>query len=423
MQKSILLFVLSIFFLTSCQKADNAPAPEPTAPEVVWNEIPGDAISFVRMHPGAAQKNTYANWKHYQSNDGKTAWRLQNRDISEEAIQTLDMLIAAADVNLIPADGFYTCRHQANMPEYRIEFTRNQKKYQIISISNCLNAAPFNIIIDGKAFIQTTGELGQALQNALTASGITLKVGETAGMIMFDKPLETPPEGFSALSGQSPSQWFDAKFRMDETFAQAIAPIETSIAKLPPPEVACNQAKSQDCSSLMARYTLSIADAMEFQFSTTSASDKVTATLPPANAFESLAKAIQSPIVTAWQDAAPRTEPIHLKWADAAECNMLKGIAKYLEAPENPSCASWTLTSKDFPTAIYYPGIDALWVEPGKDLKPYFDSVNAKRKELKQSKINFSKFNKPSEHRNLFIRLDGKTVSFLTGKDGKTSIE
>lgn len=423
MQKFILLAVLSVLFLTSCQKGDNNPAPEPVAPEVVWKEIPEDAISFVRMHPGAAQKNTYANWKHYQSEDGKTAWRLQNRDISEEAVRALEALITSADANLIPADGYYTCRHQANMPEYRIEFTRNQKKYQIISISNCLNAAPFNIIIDGQFFIQNTGELGQALQKALNDSGIALKVGETAGMLMIEKPLETPPEGFSAATGKSPTLWFDAKFRSDETFAQAIAPIESAIAKLSPPEVACNQAKSPDCSSLMARYTLKVADTMEFQFSVTSSADKVIATLPPADAFESLAKATQSPILTAWQDAAPRTEPIHLKWADAPECNMLKGIAKYLEAPENPSCASWTLTSKDFPTAIYYPGIDALWVEPGKDLKPYFDSVNSKRKELKQSKINFSKFSKPSEHRNLFIRLDGKTVSFLTGKDGKTSIE
>ncbi|MBO4350723.1 MAG: hypothetical protein J6A01_07255 [Proteobacteria bacterium] len=423
MQKYILSFVLLGLFFTSCQKADNAPAPEPAAPEVVWKEIPEDAIAFVRMHPGAAQKNTYANWKHYQSDDGKSTWRLQNRDISDEAVQSLEALITSADNNLIPADGYYTCRHQANMPEYRIEFTKNQKKYQIISISNCLNAAPFNIIVDGKSFIQSTGELGQALQKALNDSGIALKVGETAGMIMFDKPLETPPEGFSAATGESPSLWFDAKFRTDEAFAQAIAPIESAIAKLSPPEIACNQAKSPDCSTLMARYTLKIADAMEFQFSATSSADKVTAPLPPANAFESLAKAIQSPIVTAWQDAAERTEPIHLKWADAAECNMLKGIAKYLEAPENPSCASWTLTSKDFPTAIYYPGIDALWVEPGKDLKTYFDSVNSKRKELKQSKISFSKFSKPSEKRNLFIRLDGKTVSFLTGKDGKTSIE
>ena len=205
-QKQTLSFVFCGFFLTSCNAAQDksdAVAVVPEAPTVTWTEIPEDAIAFIRMHPKAAQKNTYATWKHYRSDDGKTAWRLKNQDISTNAVQALDALVDAigTENDLIPADGFYACRYQENMPEYRVEFQRNQKKYQIVSMSNCLNAAPFNVIIDGKPFIQISGAFGSALQKVLTESGVQLKVGETAAMIMFDKNSGVIPEGFSLLGG------------------------------------------------------------------------------------------------------------------------------------------------------------------------------------------------------------------------------
>ncbi|MBQ4360990.1 MAG: hypothetical protein II767_12130, partial [Proteobacteria bacterium] len=178
-----------ILLCAACQPAVVTPdvsSDAPEAPQEIWDEIPDARISFVRMHPGAAQKNVYVDWKCYENRDTHArVYRVLGRDISEEAVAALDDLRKAAAQDLIPSDGLYACRLRDNMPQFRLEFTQDSKKVQILSSSDCLHAAPFNLIVDGKYYIQVTGALGVSLEKALSLSGNALHVGETEGLFMF----------------------------------------------------------------------------------------------------------------------------------------------------------------------------------------------------------------------------------------------
>ncbi len=412
--------ILIALLLPSCAKFPEKRTDQEPVKETKYQEISTDTIAFIRMHPGAPQKNVYATWKHYENQDDKSqVWRIQKTDLSQTALAELENLFAAAGQNLIPSNGLYACKYRENMPYYRLDFQHNQKKYAIVSSSGCLHGAPWNVIIDGTSYVQTTGEIGTVLESLLHNSDVNIPIGDTAGMMMFDTPIEI--DGYKASGDQTPAAWFDTEFRKDATFGGGLQYIEKLFGPLNLPEIACNQSKSNDCSSVSARYMLKFGLDFEFPIPLKYDNGSVSASIPPQPAFEALATASKSAIFKAWPKTTAREEPVKLTYSEPQECKMVHGLAKHFELPDDVSCATWTLTSKDFPTAIYYIGLQSVWLQPEQNYKTLFDSIRQIQGENHEKKLNYTQFQSPKKSMNLFVKLDGRPIAFVT-KDGKTSI-
>lgn len=414
-----ILMLTTAALLSACAKApekSQEPVVEKSSPFV---EISSDSVAFVRMHPGAAQKNVYATWKHYlnQENNDKV-WRFQKEDISSQAQTSLEALFAAAQTDLIPSDKLYACRYRDNMPQYRLNFTHNNKTYAIISTSACQNGAPWNVIIDGKSFVQISGAIGTALNNLLNTAGLNVSIGDTPAILMFNEPLQL--EDFQLENTQIPAAWFDTEFRKDPDFADTIQSIETLFGPLDLPEIACNQAKSNNCKAVSAKYTLKFATNCEFAIPIKFDSGKVSANLPSKKAFETLANASKSSVFKAWTNA-PRQEPIRVTYDNPDECKLVHGLAKHFDQPDHTACESWKMTSKDSPSAILYTGLQAIWLEPDKNYKEYFNAVRQMQSDNKETRFSYGQFSTPDKSTNLFVRLDGRPIAFVT-KNGKTTI-
>lgn len=414
---------LSCGLATSCaQKFETAPKSEP-APSVKWQEIKEDAVSFVRMHPGAAQKNTYVNWKHYAHPDtGEKVWRANGKDLSETAVASLDALTVAATEELVPSDGIYTCRYRENMPQYRLDFRRNGKHYAIISSSNCQHGAPFNVLVDGAWYIQMNGAIGKALESALQQADNGLKIGETPAVFMLSDSITV--QGYEGKAQAHPAAHYDAKFRADASFGGALKYFETLFGTLKLPEVACNQAKSAACSDVSARYTVQILPGITYLQSIKFNAGAVEAKFPTQTEFEQLAHARENAGLKAYAEAYGKEMPVQVTWHDGGDCKLVKGLAKHFELPETLSCSYWQFTAKDKPAGIYYNGLKSFWIEPGDSSQPYVDALcsilpKADRGKICQKKSPHSPIATGS---NVFIRQDNSVIKFIT-ENGVTRIE
>ena len=419
-----LLGILSLCVLMVSCGSKPAPAPE-AKPVIKWDEIKADAVSFVRMHPGAAQKNTYVTWKHYKHPEtGEMVWRYNGKDLSQDGAKALESIFSAMTKDLVPSDGIYTCRHRENMPQYRLEFQREGKRYAAISSSDCQNGAPFNVLVDGLWHIQMNGELGKALESALDATGISLRVGETPAVFILDKPIQV--QGFEGQVQAHPAAHYDAKFRADASFGGALKYFETLFGALKLPEVACNQAKSASCLDVSARYTIEILPGVTYLQPIKFNVGEVEAKFPTQPEFESLSKARGNLGLKAYAAAYGKDLPVQVTWHDGGDCKMVKGLAKHFELPETLSCSYWQFTAKDKPASIYYNGLKSFWVAPGSETQAYIEALcdmkdlpKSTRSKLCQKKAPHKAF---EEGTNVFLREDGSVLKFVT-ENGATRIE
>ena len=402
---------------------DAKPAPAPVVEPERWTVIPEAEVAFRYMFPKQAQKNTYVTWKRYANEKtGAQVWRVHDRDISDEAAAALEAMMAAATAQAIPAAGFVTCRYREDMPLYRVEFQRDGHHYVVVSASDCLHAAPFHAIVDGKLSVMPDGAFGQALEKAVALAGTKLPIGTSAGVVMLSETHEIP--GLSAEPQEPVAKWYDARFRADAGFGAALAGFEAAFGATDLPEVACNQAKSADCADVSARYRLHAGESLELPVTLQYTGGAVQAELPPVPSWGILKKALESPVLRAWIASYATSKPLRITWSDDDHCTMVRGLATHFSIPDDKakklSCSSWSFSGEGVPAAVYYVGLDALWIEPGTDLTAYFPRVA--EMQGKKKKIDYRNYIKPDRSTNLFVRLNGQPIAFVT-RDGKTTIQ
>lgn len=421
---TLTLLVMAAMLSACVQKQQPQPQPEQPKP-VKWQEIKGDAISFVRAHPNAAHKNTYIDWKHYEHPETKaTIWKANGQELPADAQKALDELVASVDKDLIASDGIYACRYRENMPQYRLTFSRNDKTYAVISSSDCQYGAPYNVRINGSWYMQLSGATGKALEAALQMSDVSLKIGTTPAVFHLANPIQI--QKFEGTANASPLAHFDALFRADATFGGALKYFESLFGTLKLPEVACNQAKSDSCSDVSARYTIDIMPSVIYQQAIQFNAGLVNAQFPTQPEFEMLAKARDNIGLKAYAAAYGQITPIEVSWHDGGDCKMVKGLAKHFELPENLSCSYWQFNAKDLPTGIYYNGLKSFWIAPHPQSATYLEKICADTALPKSAKTKLCKKNNPQdailEGTNIFLRSDGNVLKFVT-KEGVTRIE
>ncbi|MBQ8035690.1 MAG: hypothetical protein IJ268_01735, partial [Proteobacteria bacterium] len=116
-------------------------------------------------------------------------------------------------------------------------------------------------------------------------------------------------------------------------------------------------------------------------------------------------------------------QDIQLIWSDAGaeadSCKMVRGLAKHFDLPDSVSCSTWRFHCETCSAMIYYVGLNAVWFEPQGARKTYFAALNQLQG---KKKVSYSKYMSPDKSTNLFVRLNGRPIAFVT-RNGKTTIE
>ena len=409
-----------IFLLSGCAQS-YAPQPKQTEKNM-WHPVESSSISFIRMHPNAAQKNGYVTWQMYEhETSGEKEWRIDGKAIGADGEKALADLISAVTANGIPSDGIYGCRYEANMPQYRLNFEHNGHAYSVLSSSNCQNGAPFNVFVDGAWQLHLSGTIGTALTAALSFTDVPLTVGQSAGMIMLDQPVDI--RGYEKGTGKSPRVWFDDIFRKDASFEKFASDAVAVFGKMDMPRVACNQAKRADCSEILGQYTIrsgviTYPIALHYADGATTLSQPT----PDKTQMETFKQAENAWSMQTYinMDSAP----CQLSFETPTDCAMVRGLAKYMDAPENASCAMWRMSGGSRPAAVYYEGLDALWIASGSSADSFFKALCADKKRLSassRSKLCGDTLTQTKGAMNIFLKSSGDVFIFVT-QDGKTTI-
>ena len=303
------------------------------------------------------------------------------------------------------------------MPQYRLSFERDGHAYRVVSVSNCANGAPFNVIVDGAYRIDLAGAIGAKLEKALKTAGLALEVGGTPGMITLDAP--TTLAGYEAQAQASPIESFDKVARSDAEFSSFYDKITELFDAPPEKQLACNQAKSADCSILDARYVFKSAK-MRYPIRMNMEAGEIDLEfpLPSADDIASLRTFIEAPLFE--QYAATGDGVVSVLYQNVPQCSFVRDLAPFMDRQGDVSCAQWILGGKPRPSAIYYVGLSTLWIAPANSES--FLSVVCKWKHLpKQAKSIACAQPVLPESLNVFWRGDGSVYGFET-RDGKTKL-
>ena len=390
----------------------------PKIDDEIWSELKKSEVSFVRMHPGAAQKNSYLTWRLFRSaKDGREQWRVDGKVLSPEGVADLLALLDEAEKVSMTSDGIYGCNVTESMPQYRLSFERHGHSYRIVSVSNCANGAPFNVIVDGAYRVDITGSLGTKLEKALKSAGLPLDVGGNPGIIKLDAP--TPLAGYEARAQASPLEFFDQTVRRDAEFSSFYTRITEFLDEVPEKQLACNQAKSADCSVLEGRYVFkSQKIRYPVRMSLSSGGVEPEFSLPSAEDIDSLRSFASSPLFE--QYATTGEGRVSALFKNAAQCPFVRDLAPIMERPNDVSCAQWVLGGKPRPSAIYYVGLSTLWIAPSNS-KDFLSVVCQWKRLPKRSKSIACSEPVLPESLNVFWCGDGTLYGFDTS-NGKTKL-
>ncbi len=415
----VLLAAAMSFWAASCapKSGDSSPETEKDRQDV-WIEEADRAVSFVRMHPGAAQKNGYLTWKLFKNaNDGREQWRADDRPISDAAAADLKALLDAVASVSAPSDGIYGCRVRDAMPQYRLDFRRDGHDYRVLSVSDCAGGAPFNVIADGEYRIDLTENIGQKLQKALQSSGMTLAVGSVPGMMMLDAPAVI--SGYDGKGSISPKQAYGEKIREDSEFSAFLAQMTKVFGAEPSIRIACNQAKTADCSSIHAQYAFE-KSTMKYVLPLVWSNGSLSygSPLPPPDDVAALGAFAASPLFA--QYAALGDAPAEFAFKPETDCALVRGLAPHMDKNGDVSCAGWLLFGGSRPNAMYFVGLDALWI-PSRNSQSWISAVCRWKQLPKQAKSIVCAQSALPAALNVFWRGDGTVYGFET-RDGKTKI-
>ncbi len=486
-------FIVLPFYVSCVQiKPEDQPTPQPSnvseqPTKVQVTRSAEDRIEIILHHPGANQKNVY--YTFYRQNtpyldqngqpvpehllkqlqatlstnqkadepvvtldeDGKRyqipikAGRIeaypQYVDDTDSTIdgEALEALLDAATSDLIEADAFYGCRSVENGRQIRMRWTRTsaedgfKHRYEITTASNCLNFAPFNVVIDGKRYLQLNGKIGQALTHLLQSDSKFQAQQKhlKAGFIDFTKPFSGNPDDAKATSLVPILETFDKRFKAD---ARLKAILDARNADTTDPswqttlELGCNQSKSPTCDNLIGRYTIPLSPETHYYLSLTYENGVLKANFPTD--FSVVRRGFEQPVIRTFIENTAR--PVTIAWSSPQTCPVLdalvpwfedKGNAKNTDTKAPPTCDAWSFTSADKQQSlIYYPRLDATWIASNESTIRAAILPLATKKYLPKATKKFISNLAKTDITNKNIFLDGQSNLYLfETKDGKTT--
>ena len=352
--------------------------------------------------------------------------------------EKLAALLESATEGLIESDAFYSCRNVENGRQIRIRWTKTdpdntKHKYEITTSSNCLNFAPFNVVIDGKRYIQLNGKIGLALEEFFKDDEkfLAQKKHLKPGFIDFTKPLPGDPDDTKATPSASILDHYDAIFKADpslKAMLDARNADETNDIWKTTLELGCNQSKSPNCDALIGRYTIPLTPETRYYLNIAYEGLALKADFP--SDYSAIRRGFEQPAVRAFIENT--NTPVSVSWDSPESCPVLDALTPWFEDKGNTkntnqemktSCDAWTFTSADkTQSLIYYPRLDATWITNNPETLNHALKPLASKKYLpKLTKKFISNIDKNTNaQRNIF--LDGQSnIYVFETQNGKTT--
>ncbi len=416
--------LIGLVAFTGCQPRAQEPAPhadEPGQAAVTRLEDKAARISVVIHHPEKNERNVFYTFKKFGEN-------YEDDDKQPVDAAKIDALKAAVDKDLIEADAIYGCRSVSKGNnkgrQIRIRFEKDGRQYVVMTASNCLNLAPFNVVIDGKRYVQLTGEIGRAVTDLLAQKNAFVQetAHNKAGFIDLTKPLDASLDE-TVATGAPILPHYAAIVAKDEALTALVnsRKLKADAPELSPSlEIGCNQTQNEACDKLVGRYTIPLSLMTNFSVAFTLTGDKVEAELPPS--FEGAQRAFEQPVVRALVESAQA--PVAVSWQSPDACPLIEALVPWFHAEQNKSsCETWTFTSADkTQTLIYYVRLDATWLGDTNETRDAALKPLLKYKALpKETRDFIRKLDQASKTpMNVFLDGNSKLYRFET-KDGKTT--
>lgn len=352
---SLCLLALTSVLLMSCEPPEEEKKEEEAKSTRI--DVPEGSPFFLIEHRwNGDQAHRSVSYKLYVTDEG---FIYDGSKISSDLVEAV---ANAANQDLIPSDSFKSCREDDSNPIVRVTFPESRGGVVIESSSLCENWAPWNIITDGKLFVQLNGSLGHVLPPLLIALEPTRWEGAPplkAGRFELTKA-GAVPEGAEVaplLAGN-----LIELVKEDPGFKTRFP--DKSVEEL---RVLCSQSQSATCSELLGRATVPYGKGETFDLLLDLKLDGILGLQMPAD-DSSLKEFLDSKPYKTMKELS-QGNTIILSYDAKGDCDRLEyGAREYLPDvnAETLDCAYFTALleyegAKFLPPKLtYYPAIKAM---------------------------------------------------------------
>ncbi|MDX9719108.1 MAG: hypothetical protein RBU37_00065 [Myxococcota bacterium] len=312
-------------------------------------------------------------------------------DVYEYDEETIDealipALTAAID-QLIPSDGVKTCRPAESEPTLRISLPYKEGRAELFTASRCEHRLPWNVVIDGKLYVQLNGAIGQAVEPLLKlVAAEYLKESQLKAHQFFLGEGKEVPKGSTAQD--APDVAMMAKAKAAPAMKALIGSRNLLDAKF-----ACNQeGGNESCKTLLGIANLELAPNWQLAFAFKLAEDATDMTLPtdlgPLDTF------IKSKPAVALAEVSPGK--VLVKYEAKGECDAVLAAAPKLKPDVDATtidCAQFIFTAEmpadaelAPPKLVYFPGLEAVWLFnlEGKTDKAFYEKLGVNEKTIEK---------------------------------------
>lgn len=350
---------------------------------------------------------------------GDSTYRLQPLEDGNFRLGKIDIdakyvtpLLAAADKNLIPADTMKSCEPSPENVGVNITIPRKEGgDLKLISTADCLHFAPWNVIKDGKLYVQLTGEIGKALP----------ELGFQVEQILWEN-WTLPDEGRINLSEGTPApEGVEAQTLPFADFQAKLlenAVYKANFGDAVPESVryVCSQKQSPDCSQLMGIASIPYKDMYTLNLGFDVGQDGIKDVHWPAD-DKVFANFMKSRPVELLKSFRPKKveEPIYVEFSQKGDCRKMTPGISDIKEDANPEACSYIYMRLEYegaerlpPELFYYPELDAMVLKD----RQVFGTDFSFYKKLKASKTDLADLENDIRYEKFYwyVDRDGKVT-------------
>jgi hypothetical protein len=388
---------MMLLAIPACRKSSEKPLPLPPPPEAPSATTLDlgtiQSISIDYRHSGWGQTE-----RKLTIESKGDRWEAFGAPIDSAVVRAF----AAAFDQLVPSDGLKDCNsHTDDYPHFTIHVTGSRGAADLLSASNCRDYAPWNVVHDGRLYVQASGKLGKALDPLLRAGKIPSPTTfGNDGTLMFDYlTRRDPPKGVTvaeSFAAQLLRRASASPVVADAFPGRRVLDVSAWCKREPP--VTDNPA----CARLEAHVTIAQDDPFALEVEATVDNLEVVRFAPVPK--DLAAKLASSKLYRALA-ASSTTRPLVLHWNEEKDCRQARRAAEDLGWRTPPDCSYWYTAgaAKEGapPRLFYISALQVAWIWHGEGAaeRAFYDALGASER-----------FPGDSKAQRTYVRLDGTFV-------------
>jgi hypothetical protein len=396
----------------ACRKSPEKPLPLPPPPETpnattldlgtiqsISVDFASDAISRAPYGPGIQHTE-----RKFTMESKGDRWEAFGAPIDSAVVKAL----AGAFDQLVPSDGLKNCDSRSDdYPDFTIHVTGSRGAVDLLSTSNCRDCAPWNVVHNGKLYVQSSGKLGKALDPLLRAGKVPAATwfGKEGGLMFDYLSRRDPPKGVTTVA-----EPFQALLLRRASASPVVADAfpgrrvlgVSALCHREPPET-----DNPACARLDALLTVALDDPFAVDVGATVDNFEVQRFAPVPT--DMAAKLASSKLYRALA-ASSTTRPLVLSFTEEKDCNQARHAAEDLGWRTPPDCSFWYTAGAAEegapPSLFYIPTLQVAWILHGGGAaeRAFYEALGASERFAGDSKPHGRTYART------YVRLDGTFV-------------